>query len=271
MIGIGYHVATMADAAPDQQTPELSIIAPALNEEDNVGPLVEQVKRAVIDAGIRAEFIVVDDGSTDQTLPRLRELAAEHSWLRVLHRGEAKGQSAAMYAGIQAARGPVIAMLDADLQNDPADLPAMFERVKSGAADMVQGDRSAKRNEGFKRKLATGVGRWFRKTFLGDTVRDTGCTLRVIRAKYAKQYPLMFKGMHRYLPVYARLLGARIEEQPVNFRLRTAGVAKYGMWDRALVGLWDVLSVRWMTRRYRDTQVEEVSSGSGTGEAEAGS
>ncbi len=251
----------MAESEDQPHTPQLSIVAPALNEEGNVEALVEQVKAAVIDAGIEAEFIVVDDGSTDQTLPLLGKLAQQHAWLRVLHRDQPQGQSAAMYAGIQAARGPVIAMLDADLQNDPADIPALYELVESGQADLAQGDRSAKRNEGNKRKLATGVGRWFRKTLLEDTVRDTGCTLRVVRAEYARRYPLFLKGMHRYLPVYARMLGAKIVERPVNFRQRTAGVAKYGMFDRALVGLWDVMSVRWMLKRYRDPAVEEVRFG----------
>ncbi len=241
--------------------PQWSIIIPVLNEQDNVAPLVSELEASLPRAGrdVAWEVIIVDDGSTDQTLPRLKQLAASRPWLVLLHREHPRGQSAAMAAGIEAARGAYVGMLDGDLQNDPADLPRLLEIVRRGEADLAQGDRTEARNEGARRKLATAVGRLFRRTLLGDPIRDTGCTLRVMRAGIARQLPLHLRGMHRYVPVYARMLGARIVEVPVNHRPRTSGKAKYGMWDRAAVGLYDVLSVRWMLRRHRDPAAERIT------------
>jgi glycosyltransferase involved in cell wall biosynthesis len=242
--------------------PILSVVVPALDEQDNVAPLCRQVAQHIVAQGIAAELIIVDDGSTDATPARLRALRGEYPWLRVLRRSRPQGQSAAMYAGIQAARGQWIATLDADLQNDPADLPKMLAICQSGAADMVQGDRSRNRRDNFIRRRTSGIGRATRKMLLGDSVRDTGCSARVVRADIAKQYPLIFKGIHRFLPVYAKMLGARIVEMPVNHRPRTAGQTKYGLGilKRGLSGFFDCLSVRWMLKRYRDPAVEEIHS-----------
>jgi glycosyltransferase involved in cell wall biosynthesis len=237
--------------------PELSIVVPALNEEGNVGPLVEQVKLAVIGAGIEAELIVVDDGSSDGTLVRLRELASSHSWLRVLHRTKPMGQSAALHAGIAASRGRFVATLDADLQNDPTDLVRLLALVRAGHADMAQGLR-IRRNDSPARKFSSWVGRTTRRLTLGDTIYDTGCSTRVVRAEIAQRLPLQFKGMHRFLPLYARMLGARVIEVPVNHRPRHSGVAKYGMWNRALCGLIDCFAVRWMRNRLRDTSCRPI-------------
>ena len=243
----------MNEPNPNAPSPELSVVVPALNEQENVGPLVAQVRQAVVDAGIDAELIVVDDGSTDGTLAELISLADEHAWLRPLHRDSSTGQSAAMHAGIQAARGRFVAMLDADLQNDPADLPRMLEPVRAGVADMVQGDRSTSRRDTVVRRVSSWVGRTTRRLLLGDTIRDTGCTARVVRASIARQFPLQFKGMHRFLPAYARMLGVRVVEMPVNHRPRVAGKAKYGILNRGPSGLVDCLAMRWMLRRHRDT------------------
>lgn len=238
-------------------TPELSIVVPALNEQDNVRPLVEQVDAAVIARGIDAELIIVNDGSTDETAARLAQLQSQYPWLRVLHRDAAQGQSAAMHAGIAAARGQWIGMLDADLQNDPADLPPMLEVCRRGDADMVQGDRSANRRDTFVRRATSWVGRTTRRLMLGDTIRDTGCTARIVRADIARQFPLQFKGMHRFLPAYAQLLGARVVEQPVNHRPRHTGEAKYGILNRGPSGLADCFAMRWMIKRRRDTATRE--------------
>jgi glycosyltransferase involved in cell wall biosynthesis len=249
------HAMAQADGHP---TKTLSIVVPALNEQDNVAPLVEQVGKAMADAGINAELIVVDDGSTDQTLTRLRSLQTDHPWLRVLHRPKPMGQSAAMHAGIQTAHGRYIATLDADLQNDPADLPGMLAKIDADEADMVQGDRSANRNDHAVRKIGSLIGRKARLWVLRDPIRDTGCSARVLRAEFARQFPLQFKGMHRFMPAYARMLGARIVQMPVNHRQRNAGTTKYGMGllSRGPAGLVDLFAVRWMTRRYRDTSAK---------------
>ena len=250
------------DNDPPDHTPRLSIVIPALNEQDNVQPLVEKVEAVMNDANVSFELIIVDDGSTDATLDRLKQLQTDRPWLRLLHRPEARGQSAAMGAGIQAAYGTCIATLDADLQNDPVDLPVMLAKVEAGDADMVQGDRSANRNDHAIRKFGSLVGRKARLWVLGDPARDTGCSARVVKASIAKQFPLQFKGMHRFMPAYARMLGARIAEVPVTHHARNAGETKYGMGflSRGPAGLMDLLAVRWMTRRYKDTNTEPIGT-----------
>lgn len=235
---------------PEQ--PEISIVIPALNEEDNIDLLVAEVKSAIADKDISLEMIVVDDGSTDTTLAKLQAAAKVYPWVKALHRDQAQGQSAAMYAGIQFATGKYVAMLDADLQNDPADIPNMYAEMCKGGVDLVQGDRSANRNDNFIRRMSSWVGRTARKLILMDVVRDTGCSSRLIKAEFAKQLPLQFKGMHRFIPIYSLMLGAKIVQVSVNHRQRHAGVAKYGVMNRAFVGLVDCFAMRWMLKRYRD-------------------
>lgn len=242
-----------------QNEPELSIVVPARNEHDNLAPLVQQVKEAIIDAGIEAQLIIVDDGSDDSTLHRLIELSRQYPWLRVLHRDRPMGQSAALYAGIQTACSRYVATLDADLQNDPADLPKMLQHLRDDRADMVQGDRTAGRKDNLVRKVSSWVGRATRRLILHDPIRDTGCSTRMLRTDIAKQYPLQFMGMHRYMPVYARMMGARVIEMPVNHRPRVAGATKYGILNRGLVGLFDCLAVRWMLKRYRNPNADPLT------------
>ena len=249
-------------SAPDRQSdprpaPTLSIVVPALNEQDNVAPLVEQVQAGVRDAGVDAELIVVDDGSDDATLDRLRELAEDRAWLTVLHRDRPQGQSAAMHAGIAAARGRYVATLDADLQNDPAELPAMLQLLEQRGVDMVQGDRSADRQDTVVRRWGSIVGRKTRLWLLGDPVRDTGCSARVLKTDYARRLPLQYKGMHRFIPCYVATLGGRVDETPVRHRPRAAGTTKYGMGllSRGPAGLVDCFAVRWMRKRLRNVEV----------------
>ncbi|WP_432797409.1 glycosyltransferase [Poriferisphaera sp. WC338] len=240
---------------------DLSIVIPALNEEDNVGPLTKEVEKGVRAHNINAELIIVDDGSSDATLAKLKELAATRDWLVILHRPKAQGQSSAMFAGIQAASGEFVATLDADLQNDPTDLKTMLDRIKADPSiDMVQGDRSKDRQDNVIRKLTSIIGRKFRHMILGDRIRDTGCSARVLRSSIAKQYPLQYKGVHRFLPAYANMLGAKVVEIDVNHRPRVAGETKYGfgIMTRGWSGFWDLFAVRWMFKRHRDTSVQKI-------------
>ena len=251
-------------AEPHHRQIELSIIAPAHNEEENVGPLIVEIDAALISLSGRFEIIIVDDGSTDRTLERATTLMAERAWLRVLRMldtpaGRGHGQSAAFHAGLRAARGDLIALLDADLQNDPADLPRLLELMHESGADVVQGDRSSHRRDTAGRRLASWVGRSFRRLLLADTIRDTGCSLRVMRREAALAIPLEFCGMHRFIPLTARQMGFTVIEVPVSHRPRTSGQAKYGVFNRALPGLLDALAVRWMHRRRRPTRASEVS------------
>ncbi|QQE12509.1 glycosyltransferase [Planctomycetota bacterium] len=242
---------------------DLSIVIPALNEQDNVEPLVTEVENNVRGKGINAELVYVDDGSTDNTLPNLKELQKTRPWLVILTRPKAQGQSSAMFAGIQAASGEFTATLDADLQNDPADLTKMYQMIQDDPSiDMVQGDRSRNRQDNIIRKITSIIGRKMRLMILGDKVRDTGCSGRVLRSSIAKQYPLQYKGVHRFLPAYANMLGAKVVELQVTHRARVAGETKYGfgILTRGWSGFWDLFAVRWMFKRHRDTSVQRIDA-----------
>jgi glycosyltransferase involved in cell wall biosynthesis len=256
---------------------ELSVVAPAHNEEDNVENLVNEVGAAILPLGIGFEFVIVDDGSTDSTRARVMELALTRPWLRCVAMtktppGKGCGQSAAFHAGFRAARGRLVATLDADLQNDPADLPAMLALMREKNADMVQGDRSHARKDNAVRRVGSIVGRKFRLWLLGDSIRDTGCSLRVMKREIAVKLPLEFRGMHRFIPVTARHLGYSVVEMKVNHRPRHAGETKYGMGivQRALPGLIDLLVVRYMRNRRRATDnAEIVNTASGASDSGA--
>lgn len=246
---------------------ELSVVAPAHNERENIARLVEEVGAAVGPMGVAFEFILVDDGSTDGTGEAAVAMAKERPWLRVVKMmdtppGKGNGQSAAFHAGFRAARGRLIVVLDADLQNDPADIPAMVAMLEREKADFVQGDRSRARADNWMRKRTSGVGRLFRRLILGDTIRDTGCSLRVMRREIGVRLPLEFKGMHRFIPATARHMGYKVVEMPVNHRARAAGETKYGsagIWQRAIPGLVDCFAVRYMRGRRRPVVGVEVT------------
>jgi len=256
-------------ANPPISTIRLSVVAPAHNEEENIDELVKQVGEALVPTGIGFEFVIVDDGSTDATKDKVLAHQSTHPWVRCVSmtntpKGSGNGQSAAFHAGFRAARGELIAVLDADLQNDPADIPAMLTLLEESGADFVQGDRSAARSQGDAkiRQIGSWVGRKFRLWVLGDTIRDTGCSLRVMKREIALALPLEFKGMHRFIPATARHLGYTVVEMPVSHRHRHAGTPKYGMGitKRALPGLIDLFAVRYMRNRRKPvTSIEHTS------------
>lgn len=255
----------MPDGPSAFQLLDLSVVAPAHNEEENIPRLVDEVARAVEPLGLTWELIIVDDGSTDGTRAAVCSLLAGRPWLRCIAMsrtppGRGCGQSAAFYAGFRAARGRLIAVLDADLQNDPAEIGAMLDLLRRTGADMVQGDRSHARQDNAIRKVGSLVGRAFRRWLLGDTIRDTGCSLRIMRREIAVAIPLEFAGLHRFIPVTARHLGYRVVEMPVKHRPRVAGKTKYGLGiaKRAIPGLLDLLAVRWMRSRRRNVDATEV-------------
>ena len=238
--------------------PRLSIVVPAFNEEENVAQLVEEIGAVLSRFEAGAELVLVNDGSTDATAERCRELMPQRPWLRLLSMSRNVGQSAAFHAGIRAAQGELIGMLDADLQNDPADLPAMVEALDARQADWVQGNRQKRQDSNtIVRTFSTWVGRTFRAKLLNDKIRDTGCSCRVFKRAIGLQLPLQYKGMHRFMPVYARRLGYQVIEMDVNHRARAAGEAKYGMWNRALPGLRDLFAARWMFNRLRPVTFTE--------------
>jgi len=251
-VGTGQH-------HPEDEAPiGLSVIAPAHDESGNIAPLVARVGDACALTGRSFEFILVDDASSDGTPDAVLALMPERAWLRLLElprpeRGRSNGQSAAFRAGIRASRGTLIAMLDADLQNDPADLVGLVERIEATGAGMVQGDRTRARanGDGWIRRFGSGVGRLARRVILNDPTRDTGCSLRVMRRDAASALPLHLRGMHRFIPVIARSMGYEVIEMDVSHSPRYTGRTKYGMGiaRRAIPGLIDCFAVRWMARR----------------------
>jgi len=230
----------MNPSAPPQPACGLSVVVPLFNEEDNVVRLVDEICQAL--AGRDFEIVLVDDGSGDQTVARI----PRRPEVRVLEFEKNTGQSAAMHAGIHAARGAIIATMDGDLQNDPADIPRLLEELEKGF-DLVCGYR-AKRKDTFFRRLQSRVANFVRSRFTGDGVRDTGCSLKAMR-RDCREALIPFKGMHRFMPALIKGMGYRISEVPVNHRPRVAGVSKYGFGNRVWRATRDMFGVKWLLSR----------------------
>ncbi len=224
----------------DEPKPAVSVVVPLYNEEENVAILQEELAAAL--KGIEHEIIFVDDGSTDATLARLTRTAA----VRILHFEKNAGQSAALYAGANAARGKVVVLIDGDLQNDPADIPRLLAEVERGA-DLVCGYR-AKRKDTLVKRLTSRIANAVRSRFTRDYVRDTGCTLKAMRRECVRTL-VPFKGMHRFIPALVRGAGYQLVEVPVNHRARRFGRSKYGLGNRAIRATVDMFGVRWLLSR----------------------
>lgn len=242
----------MPDAAP-----RLSIVVPLYNEEENLPALDGEIRAALAPLGLAYEVLYVDDGSTDGSLTALRSLAAADPRIRILRHRKNAGQSAGLASGFRAARGELVATLDADLQNDPADLPRLLAKLDEGW-DVVSGVRRNRRDSWVRRvssRIANGVRNWA----TDEAITDVGCSLKAYRARYLAHLP-MFGGMHRFLPTLVRWNGARVTELEVNHRPRLHGVAKYGIGNRLFRALADLMAVRWMRTRWIDpANVEELA------------
>lgn len=231
-------------------SPTLSVVVPLFNEQDNIAELQLEIDGAL--TGIDYELVLVDDGSSDATLQRIQRGPR----VRVLAFKRNAGQSAAMHAGINHARGRLIATMDGDLQNDPADIPAMIAKLDEAPGyDLVCGYRAKRKDTPFKR-LQSRIANFVRSRFVGDGVRDTGCTLKVMRQP-CREALLLFNGMHRFIPALIRNMGYRVTELPVNHRPRVHGVSKYGFGNRALRATMDMLGIRWLNSRRARYEVHE--------------
>lgn len=228
---------------------------PAYNERDNLAPLLAEIDAALDGKGLRYEVIIVDDGSTDGSLDVLKALRQQYPALHVLVFEKNAGQTAAFAAGFQAARAPIVVTLDADLQNDPADIPQLIAALERTGATAVAGYRATRRDTAWKRlqsRIANGV----RNRLNGEVIRDTGCSLKAFRTDALRTLPL-FAGMHRFLPTLIKMQGGTVTEIPVGHRPRKHGVTKYGMWNRVWRSLMDAFAVRWMQRRALRYRVRE--------------
>jgi dolichol-phosphate mannosyltransferase len=240
---------------------ELSVVVPVHNEEDNVAPLIGEI-RAALEGHYDYEVVYVDDGSTDQTLERLIGLSREFGRLRVLRHRRCCGQSTALATGVDASRGTFIATLDGDGQNDPADIPKLYASLTARDAlpglAMVAGYRAKRQDTPWRRfssKLANAV----RGSLLGDRTPDPGCGLKVFPRAVFLRLPY-FDHMHRFLPALAQRAGGQVISVEVNHRPRLRGVSKYGTWHRLWVGIIDLCGVMWLQRRAQVPEIEEPSS-----------
>jgi glycosyltransferase involved in cell wall biosynthesis len=236
------------NAAPADETFDLSVIIPVKNEEGSIPILSRELEEVLGSAGWRWECLWVDDGSTDRTLELLKELHDSHPHHHYLSLDANYGQSAALAMGFKRASGRVIATLDGDLQNDPHDILLLMAELSPGKADMVNGVR-AKRHDSLVRKISSRIGNGFRNWLTGEKVTDVGCSLRVFYRECVEDIPV-WKGMHRFIPTLVKLRGFHAIEKPVNHRPRTYGQTKYAIGNRLWVGLWDTMAVRWMQKRF---------------------
>lgn len=230
-------------------------MVPAYNERDNLAPLLAEIAAALVGSVRSYEVIVVDDASTDGTLEALKSLRAQYPQLHIISFERNAGQTAAFAAGFRAATAPIVVTLDADLQNDPADIPKLVTKLRETGATAVAGYRAARKDTGWKRlqsRIANGV----RNRLNGEVIRDTGCSLKAFQTDAVRALPL-FSGMHRFLPTLIKMNGGTVTEIAVGHRPRKHGVTKYGMWNRAWRSLIDAFAVRWMQRRALRYRVRE--------------
>jgi dolichol-phosphate mannosyltransferase len=229
-------------------SPTLSVIVPLYNEEANLPILQEELRVAL--SGLDYEVVFVDDGSVDRTAERIEPAGN----IRVIRFEKNSGQSAAIYAGLTAARGATVVIIDGDLQNDPADIPKLLAEIARGA-DLVCGYR-VKRQDTLVKRATSRIANAVRSRYTKDGVRDTGCTLKAMRRECSSAlFP--FKGMHRFIPALVKAAGYRLVEIPVNHRPRRFGQSKYGLGNRALRATIDMFGVRWLLSRRLNYKIRE--------------
>ncbi|HEV7905455.1 MAG TPA: glycosyltransferase family 2 protein [Pyrinomonadaceae bacterium] len=223
--------------------PDISVFLPVFNEEPNLRPLHAKMKDALAALGRTAEIIYVDDGSSDGSLEVLREIAAQDARVRIVALRRNYGQTAAMSAGIDAARGRVLIPMDADLQNDPADIKRLLEKLDEGY-DVVSGWRKDRQDKAITRKFPSMLANRLISWIGGVPLHDYGCSLKAYRRDSLADVRL-YGEMHRFIPIYASWAGARVTELPVEHHARTMGVSKYGL-SRTLKVIFDLVTIKFM-------------------------
>jgi glycosyltransferase involved in cell wall biosynthesis len=235
---------------------EISVVVPAYNEAENLPEFLAELRAALDALGRSAEILLVDDGSDDGTAALLARERARDPRLKPLRLEARSGQSAALAAGLSRARGAVIVTLDADLQNDPADLPRVLAALEN--ADVVSGIR-ANRHDDWVRKLSSRIANATRRAAIGDGITDIGCSFKAYRREALEGLP-MFVGVHRFLPALCVFRGARLAEVPLTHRPRRHGVSKYGVHNRLWRGINDLIGVSWLKSRLIRVRVREEDS-----------
>ncbi|PYK75991.1 MAG: glycosyltransferase [Verrucomicrobia bacterium] len=230
-------------------SPSVSVVVPFFNEEESIAILQSELAVAMKD--LDYEIIFVDDGSVDRTVERIEPKAN----VRLVRLEKNAGQSAAIYAGLEAVRGATVILIDGDLQNDPADIPRLLAEIGRGA-DLVCGYR-AQRRDTLAKRLTSWIANTVRSRFTKDGVRDTGCTLKAMRRECVSAL-VPFKGMHRFIPALIKGAGYRIVEIPVNHRPRRFGQSKYGLGNRAVRATIDMFGVRWLLSRRLNYKIRDA-------------
>jgi dolichol-phosphate mannosyltransferase len=232
---------------------DISIVAPVYNEEENLPILVSQLVDVLNPLGKSYEMIFVDDASTDRSRSVLKEMVPRVPQIRILGFKKNCGETAAGAAGLKAARGEVVITIDADLQNDPKDIPMLLGYL--GKYDMVTGWRQ-KRDDSCVKRVTSKIANRIRNTLSGETIRDSGCTYRAYKRECLENIKL-YKGMHRFMPTLVKMEGFRVIEVPIAHHPRQFGVSKYTTWNRMWRAFVDLLAVRWMKSRHIHYDIEE--------------
>lgn len=239
----------------------ITVVIPVLNEQENILPLLNEIVETSQNTPI-SEVIYVDDGSTDQTLEILKTLRSDIPMLRIISHKHRSGQSAAFNSGVRAAGNSLVVLMDGDGQNNPADIETLYkiysEAHKENKKIMVAGQRQ-KRHDNIIRRLSSRSANTIRSFILKDGIRDTGCSLKLIRREDYLRLPY-FDHMHRFLPALLMRDGVKILTANVSHRPRARGISKYGFWDRLWVGIFDLIGVRWLLCRglSRNFQTKEI-------------
>jgi dolichol-phosphate mannosyltransferase len=228
---------------------EISVVVPCHNEEGNLRPLVDAIRKALDPLQRSYEIIITDDQSSDGSWALLQKLAAEDARIRAQRFERQSGQSAALWAGMRAARGTIIVTLDADLQNDPADLPKLLAPLDK--VDCVCGSRVEARGKGdsWVRVASSRIANGIRNKLSGETITDAGCCYRAFKRECIAEVKF-FNGGHRFLPTLIKMEGYTVTEVAISHHPRAAGQAHYGVWNRLFKSFYDLLAVRWMKKRF---------------------
>ncbi len=232
---------------PRPAVPDLSIVVPVYNERESLAPLVDEIASVLDPRGISWELLLVDDGSSDGSGELIATFARTRPGVRGLHFRRNSGQTAAFDAGFKAAKGRFVVTMDADLQNDPADIPRLLHTLRERGVDAAVGWRKV-RQDSWLRKLSSRIANGVRNRISGDDVIDTGCSLKAFRREALAGIRL-WSGMHRFLPTLLKMDGFTVAQVPVNHRPRLQGTSKYGVWNRVFRASLDLLVVRWMKNR----------------------
>ncbi len=251
-------------SSSDSIEPDLSVVVPVHNESENINPLIDEIVAALA-PDTAFEIVYVDDGSSDGTQGVLRARADKLGNLRVIRHAGCAGQSAAVRTGVKAAMAPLIATLDGDGQNDPADIPRLLAVLNESKKEnwngiLIAGHRTERKDTWLKR-LSSRIANRVRSRLLSDETPDTGCGLKVFTKEAFLDMPA-FDHMHRFLPALMIRRGGRVVSVPVNHRPRSRGLSKYGLFDRLWVGITDLVGVMWLNRRTISPVASEDGDGS---------